>query len=94
MPFLLVNQLYNISNQLRSKLKNLSANDSGEFICVDRLDVVCEELELEEAIGVVVLTLQRVLHRRELVLVVAVPHAEERADGDLKMIKLGVNVIL
>ncbi len=87
-PFLMVNQLYGISNQLRSKFKNLSANDSGKFVCVYGLDVVCEELELEETVGVVVLTLQRVLHRRELVLVVAVPHAEERADGDLEIISL------
>ena len=72
------------ANQWYLRSNNLSANDSGQFVSIDGFEIVGEKFELENPLCVVVLTLQRVLHGRELVLVVAVPHAEERADGNLE----------
>ena len=66
----------------------MSANNPSEFVCINSLDVVSEQLELEDPLGVVVLPLQRVLHGRELVLVVRVPHAEERTNRDLQFFVL------
>ena len=60
----------------------LSANDLGQLVRVHRLDVVRVQLELEELVGVVVLLLERELHRGEDLLVV-VPQAEDRAQRDL-----------
>ena len=62
----------------------MSANNPSEFVCINSLDVVSEQLELEDPLGVIVLPLQGVLHGRELVLVVRVPHAEERTNRDLQ----------
>ena len=65
----------------------LPADDSRQLVRVHRLDVVGEQLELEQPLGVVVLPFQGVLHRSELVLVVAVPHAEESPDGNLQTVE-------